>query len=356
MAFKLWSTLKHSSKAIDDVYDKKLPKLTLALHHGSMIAYFKTRINQFDTIELQDIQELCWKILKYVPGKRCVIEYRIIDSKGNEASFIGKAYRKHRGRITFNKMLNLQGAASALYSPLNMPRPLWYSDELNMVFMTKISGTPVTSYLKTEASSIDRVIEKIAVNLACLHHLPINSDWLKSGKALVEKYCRPEPERLLEALPHLRTCLQETINTLLSNEMPETPKSWVHGDLGLSQILLDSEQAYFIDFDSSFVGPPSLDLCVLIASIEHHLGKAAKAVIHQLLANYTQLAPPQHLSGFCYFKALVYLRKAFIAFRNQSQPGWRDLVHLNMERAHRFASRLSRQTLFSVKNPSYLNH
>jgi aminoglycoside phosphotransferase len=306
--------------------DRKLPALKLALNSEAM----QTRLAQALPTLFGDAQEeaaflssersrtvrVQHRVLKYKPGKHCVIEY-FLESDGRPARWprvIGKIYRDERGRRMFENLQNLWLAARTSATPFGMPQPLGYLTELGMVIQEAMPGQPLRNMLEDE--NLAGVIRLVARNLSVLHRLPLASLEKSGMRDHLKKYCHPGPELLMEAYPQLAA----QVEAILAKLLDETRRnhfllSPVHGDLGLDQILLAGDQVYFIDFDGLCLAHPALDLGNFLVALRFYLGARGEKFAEIFLARYLEEQGAERVEGLAVYQAFACLRRVMICFR-----------------------------------------
>jgi aminoglycoside phosphotransferase len=275
------------------------------------------------------------EILKHKSGKHCVITYWLESSAApSSRRIIGKVYRKDRGLKIFQKMLALWSASRVRdYAghAFGMPEPLAYIPELGIVLQTAVNGRPFT-HLSAWNELADGV-RCVARNLSVLHGLPVTG--LRKRTAIIEhikKFCRPGPRALAETCLEMAPLVEQLVEGLQSDEtLLNAPLCPAHGDLGLSQIFIDLDQAAFVDFDGCCLSHPALDVSNFMIALKVHYGEVSDDLQRVFLATYLKNHSSAMLAGLSVYHALIYLRRAMICFRHRSEPQWRRQAQQYLE-------------------------
>ncbi len=317
--------------------DRKLPGLQPALNDSEMRK--RLRLSLWNRFGIDDTLHLTARhqVLKYTPGKRCVVEYQMHfnGSMVSPRRLIGKLYRKDRGRIIFNNLsaLWLASTESAkTEKPFWMPEPLAYVAELGMVLQDAAPGRRLTDF--SGDSGLQQAIRSVATNLAALHSLPMPMSVV--GKGLVdhlEKYCHPSPQVMMEACPELAPLTQRLLEAIFADtDLQNARLCPVHGDLGLAQIFIAGARAYFIDFDGFCFSHPALDVGNFLVTLRVHFTEKGKELVSAFLQSYHAGSASSRLAGLHIYEAFAYLRRAMICFRVRTEPDWAERARQLLER------------------------
>lgn len=318
--------------------DRKLPGLERALDVGAMQELFVSLWRRNPAWSKNSFQELQPQVLKYTPGKRCVIEYQLWSA---EQAFvprrvIGKIYRKNRGEIIFANWRRLWEAAVSASAVgelrLGMPEPLAYLPELGMVLQSAVPGRALADF--SEHEDLMAAMPSVAQNLAALHNLRVDVGEKKTLDDHLKKYCHPGPAALSEACPEAAPLVKNILSGLASNEnLPLCP---IHGDLNLTQIFIAEKRAFFIDFDGLCLSHPALDLGNFLVTLQAHFGAAGAMLQKKFLESYKACRSLRMLTGLRAYQAFAYLRRAVICARAPAVADWRQQVRQLLEAGSAF--------------------
>lgn len=308
------------AQAVDDESIREILSSHLAGYLGN------NEINQL---------ELC--VVKYTPGKRCVIEYWLglnKDCKTVKRVF-GKLYRKNRGEKVFANLQALWNAANhddRRETFFGMAQPLAYAPKLGMVIQEAVPGRALSSFAVHD--DLGRAIQSVARNLAMLHGLIIPFAEKKVVWDHIRRLCHPGPSALGEAWPELAPLVENILKGLAGNEFQAAPLCPVHGDLGLAQIFIDRDQASFIDFDGFCHSHAALDIGNFLVALSVHFGQQSAALTNLFLQTYLERQTTEKLVGLRIYQALAYLRRAMICFRSRNALDCRQQVRRLLETSY----------------------
>ncbi|MCI0694728.1 phosphotransferase [candidate division KSB1 bacterium] len=324
--------------------DHKLPELARALNNEEMRSLFSLHLARYTgrpegPFSGREIRQLRHLVLKHTPGKRCVIQYwlELDGSSRQERRVIGKMYRFNRGEKIF---ANLRALWNAVHSPnhretvFGMPQPLAYLSELGMIIQDVVPGRQLSRF--TTEHYLPQAVRRVARNLATLHGLAVSVSEKKDLTDHIKKYCHPGPEVLGEVCPELRPLVESILNGLAAADktLQTAPVCPVHGDLGLSQIFVGDDRAFFIDFDGFCLSHAALDLSNFLVALKVHFELQSGALAEAFLQTYLESQSPEKLAGLRIYHALTYLRRAMICFRWKTAPEWRQQVRQLLERSN----------------------
>jgi tRNA A-37 threonylcarbamoyl transferase component Bud32 len=315
--------------------DHKLPELVRALNVEEMRSLLSLHLARHT--EGREICRLQHLVLKHTPGKRCVIEYwlELGGSPRRELRVIGKMYRFNRGENIFANLCALWTAAHSQTheeAVFGMPQPLAYLPDLGMVIQDVVPGRQLSRF--TTDHYLLQAVRRVASNLAALHGLTVSVSEKKGLNDHLKKYCHPGPEVLGEACPELRPLVESILTGLAADPLwagQTAPVCPVHGDLGLSQIFVNNDRAFFIDFDGFCLSHAALDISNFLIALKVHFELQSGALAEAFLETYLESQSPEKLAGPRIYHALTYLRRAMICFRWKTEPEWRQQVRQLLE-------------------------
>jgi hypothetical protein len=307
--------------------DLKLPGLKQALDDEQMLAVLPEVLDCHANDGGPGFNRVTHQILKHKPGKHCVIQYWL-GSNGNGEnvkSFIGKLYRHNRGERNYANLLKLWNASrgnGSQQSWLGMSEPLAYLPDLGMVLQSVVPGRQLSGF--SERDDLAHAVRCVAHNLSVLHGLRVDAAEKKTINDHIEKKCHPGPRVLMEACPELTPLVEGILNELAEREkyLQGVPPCPVHGDLGLSQIFISADRAFFIDFDGFCLSHAALDTSNFLIALKVHFAPQSEALTRVFLAAYLQRQSREMLAGQQIYQALIYLRRAMICFRLQAHEDW----------------------------------
>jgi thiamine kinase-like enzyme len=138
----------------------------------------------------------------------------------------------------------------------------------------------------------DRKISIALSLMAQLHQFPVELvnppiPLLKTTRSVKRLLTKPAPFLIsrIDALDNVTRALSDSINSLIVDST--SPNVICHGDLNLTNILLDNQQrAWLIDFECVHIAPVEFDLAMFIA-----VNNLTNQHITQIVAEYMSLVP-----------------------------------------------------------------
>jgi hypothetical protein len=215
--------------------------------------------------------------LRYKPGDRCVIRYRLEAQTpaGKRVSFsvIGKLYRTldqaHEASALSERLWALQGPEPWTARPLGVvdPLPLVLAEDLGSALdmPATVAGTEVlrmgTNPSSTDLAAAATALADLHLSAASLIDTPERTEAEEAGKAVkraatISAYV---PELAGEA-----TAAAEGLCTALEASRPLQPRP-AHGSYKPSQLLYRSGSVLLVDFDQFCMADPGLDLGYFLA-------------------------------------------------------------------------------------------
>jgi aminoglycoside phosphotransferase (APT) family kinase protein len=228
------------------------------------------------------------QVMRYKPGSRCTILYRLEYPAERAAGHtwpaivVAKTYRRDKGE---NKGLNAYNGMRALWdSPLGrssavtIAEPLAYLTELNVLLQGPIREETTLKELIRAALRADTpeaiaelhdYMRKTAIGLAELHTCGVRYGetvtWEDEFEEVRQRYARlsiPIPQ-----LAGVATALLERLDALAAT-YPADPARPAHRSFRPAQVLLHQGRIGFIDFDGFCQAEPALDLALFMAKIK----------------------------------------------------------------------------------------
>ncbi len=209
---------------------------------------------------IQSVEVQTATIIRYKPGKRCLIKYGGVDARGNAFAMLGKIRFKGLDRASpkTQRLLRDQG----LDGREGCCVPCVYGElpALNMWLQEFVENTATLS-IESESFVSDQT--SVALALAKLHRVSIYS----ARQYMVDDELRLLLNRFHQMkidFPELR-CLVEDLKTFvqkLAQEIVRHPSdhTTIHRDFYFDQVLISKFWTVLVDFDLCCIGPPELDV------------------------------------------------------------------------------------------------
>ncbi len=211
-------------------------------------------------------------VLKYKPGRRCVLAYELGRSHGTDERLqvIGKVFRDERGQRlhVLQRDLWVNGFGPAAADGIHVARSLGYVPEMRMHIQQRSPGRTLNELALI--GSITPFIPRCAAALVKLHSAGVQTELktyqLEDELASLDRFNAELVERLpdqAKRIGALRTKLQTRAATL----PPASDLTPVHRDFYYSQVLIDGPRLTLIDFDLLALGDPAIN----VANFTAHL-------------------------------------------------------------------------------------
>ena len=265
------------------------------------------------------------EVLRYRPHKRGVLRYTVnAPDSGDPQEVIGKVYLLGSQTVREAYVLNLlrpQAAACGII----IPKPLGVMEEWGFLLMERVPGTGLQLVMK-QAQTLEQfkeVLGLIAATLVSLHSFRFESQEVRSLQAEVEKL-------------HKRVALFHLVAPLLAQQAEAlllqiaqlgarsttAACTFIHGGFHPDQLLMDKEQISVVDFDSSCLGDPAIDVGKFMASLRHKAVSKASDTFRQFaayfLSEYQARLPGHRVRDRVHLFLSIYLvRRALRAFEKR---------------------------------------
>jgi aminoglycoside phosphotransferase (APT) family kinase protein len=258
--------------------------------------------------------------------KRCVLRYHV-ELEGADAPLrlIGKLFRPGHGEPIYHKMraLAARGFAEGASDRVRAPAALGYCPELRLTVQEEVPGRSFKELLVESGSPA--LMQQIARVLIKLHSL---SSWPGPAFRMPEHLarCHPKHPVLAQARPDLADRIEFIARRAHEIEagFPDDVFSAMHGDLHLSQILVDGPDAYLIDLDSLARGDPAADLANLLVFLRSHRRiRGEPGLVETLLDTYFETMDERIRGRIPVYEAATLLRRSCKDLRFR-RAGWEE--------------------------------
>jgi aminoglycoside phosphotransferase (APT) family kinase protein len=223
------------------------------------------------------------KIMRYKPGSRCTILYRLgyapEDAGRNWADIVvAKTYHGDKGRIAYEGMRALWDSALASNGAVTIAEPLAFIPEMNVLVQGPIREEQTLQDLIRSAlhagtpearAELDVFMRKAARGLAELHRSAVLTGERRVWEDEFAEV-REDVDRLVAATPQLDGAAEALLARLfaLAAAHPADAPVPTHGTFRPAQVLLYHGQIGFIDFDGFCQAEPALDLALFLGKIQ----------------------------------------------------------------------------------------
>jgi hypothetical protein len=317
------------------IADKKLPGLQVALDPTAM----KPILGDYwppSACEGEQILGCEVEILRYKPGKRCTLRYRLenggsFGSATGQRSLIGKIYEdEDQAERVYSAMCELARRGFGPDAPdgIRVPQPLGYIDRLRMVLMEDVAGTPLVDHLSSP--QLDDHLRTVARALVKIHHCPVPVEKERAADDQVSRLKRAVSQ-ITAARPDLEEALDRCLRRIqeLSDDLPAHEPVLVHGSLYPKEVLLGGSELTIVDLDKIALSDPALDVGNFLAHIVWSglqlawPEEVARSHARTFLSAYRQEIPAALMQRIDFYHRACLLR---IACRVSLRPKWQHLA------------------------------
>ena len=230
----------------------------------------------------QDLQiESCVpKIMRYTPGSRCTILYRLTypdrlaEGRGWPELVVAKTYKGGKGKHAYAGMRALWDSPFRQHGGITLAEPLAYLPELNVLVQGPIREEQTLQEMIAAAARADSpealdqlygYVRRTAAGLAALHRSEVRFGAVRTWEDELAEV-RSVVDTIASAVPPVAAAAEPLLARLeaLAGQHPADPIMTIHGTFRPGQALIYQGQIGFIDFDSFCQAEPSLDLSLFL--------------------------------------------------------------------------------------------
>jgi hypothetical protein len=299
--------------------DPALAHASVALDPAAVEYAFAHARHQLEELSETRIEEI--RVVRHKPGRRCVIEYDLVDADGSpRGTVIGKIRRNRSGRTAFElaRAFGESGFDPAAVDGISVPEAVAYVKKLGMWLQRKVPGFESTAMLETPAGT------EIAVNIAeaayKIHRAGVPAERVHGIDDELEILCRclgsvskaqPAWKFRLERLMQCARRIGETLHG--------RPHCGVHRDFYSDQVIVDRNRLWLLDFDLYCQGDPALDIGNFIGHVTEQSVRtrgyplALSEVELAMERRYTALAGAAEIGAIHAYSLLTLMRHIYIS-------------------------------------------
>jgi Predicted aminoglycoside phosphotransferase len=251
-------------------FDRELPLLDLALNRQTARNHFRRRLPRLSGDGKLRLKKI--RLIRHKQGRRCVVEYDVEvdrpDAPKEFVTLIGKTRVRRSGNEAFRLQRAIwdSGFDSASPDGISVPEPIGVIASFQMWFQRKVEGPTVEKFLTTNSGV--HLARRVAQAIHKLHAAGVPTDKshtindeLKILRECFEQVAALNPQWSQRLDRLLIACEQ------LSARTPVGGNRGIHRDFYSSQVIVDGERLWLLDFDLYCRGDPALDAGNFIAHI-----------------------------------------------------------------------------------------
>lgn len=204
-------------------------------------------------------------VVRYKPGRRCLIEYTALRSRGAEdvdvVRLIGKIRCHRSGVIAYRLLDDFWRAGFGADNPdrISVPEPIGVVRELGLWLQRFVPGRQATELLAEPGGA--GLAERIAEAAHKVHHARVATRHRHAMTDEVAILANRLPA-VAEAEPRWHRRVERVLGACarLARSVPEPAPCGIHRDFYADQVLVDGERLHLTDFDLYCAGDPALDI------------------------------------------------------------------------------------------------
>ena len=263
--------------------------------------------------------------LKYRPGKSHVLRYDPLD-QGIETVFAklyiaedrARVFRREDAERCFRLASTTADWLEERRGPGRCLRPLAYVAEDAVVLYPRAEGAPLCDLVQRRVGGLAPWLERAGAALGSLHQMPVEligplgppHDFAAETRVIATK-----SDHIHSLLPQVGSAIQALLGRAceLHEQLPQEPPTFAHGDLKCEHIWIAPDRLTMMDFDTSRLADPALDVGYFLAdwqfwNVTCHAG--LEKMQEDFLAGYAPGVPQERLMRARLYEAIELVRCA----------------------------------------------
>src|SRR5713226_7146536 len=209
--------------------------------------------------------------IRYHPGKRHVLRYDPLDAAKGGTVF-AKLYAGEDGARAFRVAGYVADWLTEHGEGVTAVRPLAYVAEDRVVLYPRVLGTPLSDNLRRPSRGVAQCLERAGAALHALHRLPpvVAGPLQPHDFATEVKKAAGASDHIPVLLPSLGVLIDALLHRAqeLHERLPQEPPTFTHGDFKSDHVWVAPAGPTLIDFDSSHLADPALDIGKFLADLQ----------------------------------------------------------------------------------------
>lgn len=251
-------------------FDPELPLLDLALKRETARKHFRRRLPRLSKDGILRLKKI--RLVRHKPGRRCLVEYDVQVERPNAPIEIVTLIGKSRVRRSGNEAFRLQqaiwdaGFDSESADGISSPEPIGVIAAFQMWFQRKVDGPTAEKLIGTTHGAdlprrVARAIHKLHTAGVPTEKTHTIQDELKILRGCFDQLKTDAPQWSQRLDQLMAGCERVSANT------PKRGSCGIHRDFYASQIIVNDERLWLLDFDLYCQGDPALDVGNFIGHI-----------------------------------------------------------------------------------------
>ena len=264
--------------------------------------------------------------IKYRPSKSHVLRYDPSDPQAGTvfaklyiAEERAGAFRREDGARAFRVASKVADWLAEHGEGANCLRPLAYVAEDAVVLYPRVVGAPLSDCAQRSRSGVARWLQRAGAALCTLHQLPAAlvgplgppHDFAAETRLIAKK-----SDHIPTLLPRVGSEIEALLDGAreLHERLPQEPPSFAHGDLKSEHIWVAPGRLTVMDFDTSHLADPALDVGCFLADWQFSYAAGDQAELREMcesfLAGYARGAPKERLLRARLYEAIELVKCA----------------------------------------------
>ncbi|MDB9316481.1 MULTISPECIES: phosphotransferase [Cyanophyceae] len=325
------------SDRFDCVTDSKMPFLSAAIDPVQVEECFCQGLAIAQNTQLHKIE-----LIRYKPGRRCLIAYELINDSGELFTLIGKVRAKGTDFYSYELQKSLweKGFADDSADGISVPEPVGIIPQWQMWLQRQVKGNIATQFLTPNNNIfIAKRIAEVAHKLHQTNILPRRSHTMSDELRILHERITLVMQQYPEWQERLERILAASNH--LGQNTPEPKRCGIHRDFYPDQLIINNSRLYLIDLDLYCEGNPGLDIGNYIAHIKEYSlrtfgnSEALRECETSLTERFMQLTNDKFRFAIESYTTLTLVRHIYISTQfPERRPFTAALLHLCEQRLH----------------------
>jgi thiamine kinase-like enzyme len=299
----------------DSVVDLKMPFLSAAIDPAQVKEYLTKYLSIAQNTQIAKIE-----FIRHKPGRRCLIEYELVNDDGERIILIGKIRAKGTDFHSYElqKYLWKSGFIDDSVDGISVPEPMGVIPEWQMWLQRKVEGVTFTQLLTSNNSVLlGKRIAEAAHKLHTTNIPPRRSHTMNDELRILHERIPLVIQKYPQWQERLERILAEC--DYFGNHTLELKYCGIHRDFYPDQVIVNNERLYLIDLDLYCQGNPALDIGNFIAHIQEYSlrvfgnSEYLQEVENSLMEGFIQITDDDLRVGIEAYNILTLVRHIYIS-------------------------------------------
>jgi thiamine kinase-like enzyme len=315
--------------------DEKMPFLADAVNLLRVEECFRECLAIAKSCRVQNV-----RVMRHKIGRRCLIEYELINYAGEIITLIGKVRAKGTDFYSYELQKSLWegGFADDSFDGISVPEPVGIIPQWQMWLQRKVEGEIATHFLSPSGSIEQaKLIAEAAHKLHQANIIPRRSHRMSDELRILHERIPLVMQQYPEWQERLERVLEASDK--LGQNTPEPKRCGIHRDFYPDQVIVNNSRLYLLDLDLYCEGNPALDIGNFIAHIQEYSLRTfgnpqlLQEYENELIARFFELNSDDFLTAIQSYKTLTLVRHIYISTQfTERRPFTEALLNLCEQR------------------------